>query len=55
MKDKRVYESFTDDDPGPRGKRKCEAKAATWAAEKEKKAKVKSITVDEAVNSQRYH
>ena len=55
MKDKRVYESFTDDDPGPRGKRKCEAKAATWEDEKEKTAKVKSITVDEAVNSQRYH
>ena len=32
---KQHYKSFTCDDPSPRGKRKCEADAAAWAAEKE--------------------
>ena len=32
---KRIYKSFTCDDPSPRGKRKCEAEAAAWATEKE--------------------
>lgn len=32
---KRIYKSFTCDDPSPRGKRKCEAAAAEWAKEKE--------------------
>lgn len=32
---KRIYKSFTCDDPSPRGKRKCEAMAADWAARKE--------------------
>ncbi len=41
MKDKRIYESFTDDDPGPRGKRRCEAAAAAWAAEKEQRGRSK--------------
>jgi integrase len=36
MKDKRIYKSFTCDDPSPKGKRKCEAEAAEWAANKDK-------------------
>jgi len=32
---RKVRKSFTCDDPSPRGKRKCEAMAAAWAAEKE--------------------
>ena len=32
---KQHYKSFTCDDQSPRGKRKCEAEAAAWAAEKE--------------------
>lgn len=31
---KRVYKSFTCADPSPAGKRRCEADAATWAAQK---------------------
>lgn len=37
QKKKRVYESFTCDDPSPAGKRKCEADAARFADEKEQK------------------
>lgn len=33
-KDKRIYKSFTCDDPSPKGKRKCEAEASAWAADK---------------------
>lgn len=36
IKKKRIYKSFTCDDPSPKGKRKCEAEAATWANAKEK-------------------
>lgn len=32
---KRIYKSFTCDDPTAKGKRKCEAEAAAWAMEKE--------------------
>lgn len=32
--EKRIYRSFTCDDPSPKGKRKCEAMAAQWAANK---------------------
>ena len=35
VKKKRIYKSFTCDDPSTRGKRKCEAEAAAWAADKE--------------------
>ncbi len=35
IKKKRIYESFTCDDPSPKGKRKCEKMAAEWAADKE--------------------
>ena len=50
MKDKRVYESFTDDDPGPRGKRRCEAAAAAWAASTDRGEKRMDITFGEAVD-----
>lgn len=36
QKQKRIYKSFTCDDPSPRGKRKAEAMAAEWADSKEK-------------------
>lgn len=32
---KKIYKSFTCDDPSPKGKRKCEAEASAWASEKE--------------------
>lgn len=35
IKKKRIYESFTCDDPSAKGKRKCEKMAAEWAANKE--------------------
>ena len=35
VKKKRIYESFTNDDPTTRGKRQCEKQAADWAANKE--------------------
>lgn len=35
-KKKRIYRSFTCDDPSPKGKRRCEKEAAQWADEKEK-------------------
>ena len=34
-KEKKIYKSFTCDDPTPKGKRKCEAEAAAWADRKE--------------------
>ena len=51
MKDKRVYESFTSDDPSPRGRREVERKAAEFAAEKEKKNTVNDITFGEALSA----
>lgn len=35
VKKKRIYESFTDNDPSPKGQRRCEKAAADWAAKKE--------------------
>lgn len=35
VKKKRIYKSFTCDDSSAKGKRKCEAEAAAWAANKE--------------------
>lgn len=35
QKQKRIYVSFTCDDPSPKGKRTAEKKAAAWAADKE--------------------
>lgn len=34
-KGRRIYKSFTCQDPSPRGKRQCEAEASAWAREKE--------------------
>lgn len=36
---KRIYKSFTCDDPSPKGKRLCEAEASAWAASKTARAK----------------
>ena len=36
-KEKRIYESFTSDDPSPAGKREAELAAAQFAAEKERR------------------
>lgn len=50
QRQKRIYESFTCDDPGPRGKRKAEAMAAAYAVEKEQKIEYAySMTFGEAL------
>lgn len=52
MKDKRIYKSFTCDDPSPKGKRKCEAEAAEWAANKENSRNTHhKLSLKEAVDS----
>ncbi len=48
IKKKRIYKSFTCDDPSARGRRKCEAEAAAWAANKNPFS-VNSITVKESI------
>ena len=45
---KKVYRSFTSDDPSPKGKRKVELEAAQFAAEQERK-KHSAITVGDAI------
>ncbi len=47
--DKRIYESFTCDDPSPAGRRKVEAMAAEFALNKTR-AKTSTITFEEAVD-----
>lgn len=42
VKKKRIYKSFTCDDPSPKGKRTCERMAAAWADEKDKLKKEQS-------------
>lgn len=37
IKQKRIYKSFTSDDTSAKGKRKCEAEATKWAADKERR------------------
>lgn len=49
-KEKKVYKSFTCDDPSAKGRRKCEAEAAAWAANKENAAKSCSLTFGEALD-----
>ena len=39
MREKKIYKSFTCDDPSAKGKRKCEAEAALWAENKEMQSK----------------
>lgn len=48
-KKKRIYESFTCDDPSNRGKRKCEAEATAWAAER-KNNRPENISVYNAIS-----
>ena len=47
-KQKRIYESFTSDLPGKRGKQDAEAQAACFLAEKERKKRPENWTVEEA-------
>lgn len=49
-KEKKVYKSFTCDDPSAKGKRKCEAEAAAWAANKELKIKDTNLTLGQAID-----
>ena len=50
QKQKRIYKSFTCDDPSARGKRKAEAMAAEWADNKEiKKDEEVQMTFDDAL------
>ena len=53
VKKKRIYESFTDTDPSPKGRRRCEKAAADWAADKErlrKKGDSLNLTLREAID-----
>lgn len=55
MKDKRVYESFTSNIPGPAGKRDAELQAARFASEKERaKVEKTDMTFGEALEAQRH-
>ena len=51
IKEKKIYKSFTCDDPSAKGKRICEAEAAAWAAEKTKETKYHSMTFKEGLES----
>ena len=50
IKKKRIYKSFTCDDPSAKGKRFCESAAASWAAEKENATNILNITFGEALD-----
>ena len=53
-KDKRIYESFTSDDPSPRGKKEAEAAAALFQLDKEKRPKNnehRNMTLSEAIDA----
>lgn len=49
-KERRVYKSFTNDDPSSRGKRKCEAEAAAWAANKPATRSSSQMTFGDALD-----
>lgn len=49
-KEKRIYESFTSDDPSPAGRRDVELRAAEFAANKTRISSTHSYTVKEAVD-----
>ena len=49
VKKKRIYKSC--DDPSTRGKRKCEAEAAAWAADKEQFSGIQSIDFGDAMDN----
>ena len=51
MKDKRIYESFTSNIPGPAGKRDAELQAAKFAAKKERAAPLTDLTFGEALDA----
>lgn len=50
IKKKRIYKSFTVNDPSPKGRKLCEMMAAEWAMDKEKErsATTESMTVSKA-------
>ena len=50
LKEKRIYESFTSDDPSPSGKREAEFAAAEFAANKERRKNVTNFTLKEAID-----
>ena len=50
-KKKRIYKSFTNDDPTPKGKRDVEREAAIWAANKENESNTHAeLTLGEATD-----
>lgn len=49
-KEKMIYKSFTCDDPSAKGRRKCEAEAAAWAANKEHKITDTKLTLGQAID-----
>lgn len=49
-KKKRIYESFTSDDPSPQGKKEAEFLAAQFALKKEKVHKPSNLTLREAID-----
>ena len=49
-KKKRIYNSFTSDIPGPKGKRDAEKQAADWAAKKDDILKINNITLGTAID-----
>lgn len=51
IKDKRIYESFTSNIPGPAGKRDAELQAAKFAAKKERAAPLTDMTFEEALEA----
>lgn len=51
MKKKRIYKSFTCDDPSKRGKTRCELNALEWSAGKKKETKPDNITLAEAIDN----
>lgn len=51
IKKKRIYKSFTCDDPSAKGKRKCEAEAAQWAADKEYRNSIPSMALGQAIEA----
>lgn len=48
QKEKRIYESFTSDLPGNKGKKDAEAQAAVFISEKDQKKRPENLTVKEA-------
>ena len=50
IKQKRIYKSFTCDDPSPKGKRQVEKEASAWAADKELSARQYNKTYGEALD-----